>query len=83
MRFDYFVTYKRASSAEPVEEVYADGLQQIQLLDQAGIETVWFPEHHFTNTLCSPAPLLSVVDMAHRVGRDSGPPWSSRRTITP
>jgi alkanesulfonate monooxygenase SsuD/methylene tetrahydromethanopterin reductase-like flavin-dependent oxidoreductase (luciferase family) len=67
MRFDYFVTYRRASSAEPIEEVYADGLQQIQLLDQAGIETVWFPEHHFTNSLCSPAPLLNVVDMAHRI----------------
>ena len=47
--------------------MYADGLEQIQLADQMGVETIWFPEHHFTNTLCSPAPLLTVVDMAHRV----------------
>jgi flavin-dependent trigonelline monooxygenase, oxygenase component len=67
MRFDYFVTYRRSSSAEPVEQVYADGLEQAKLMDQMGVETIWFPEHHFTNTLCSPAPLLSVVDMAHRV----------------
>jgi flavin-dependent trigonelline monooxygenase, oxygenase component len=67
MRFDYFVTYRRADSSEPAERVYADGLQQVQLVDQMGIETIWFPEHHFTNTLCSPAPLISVVDMAHRV----------------
>jgi alkanesulfonate monooxygenase SsuD/methylene tetrahydromethanopterin reductase-like flavin-dependent oxidoreductase (luciferase family) len=67
MRFDYFVTYHRRDSSEPSEQVYADGLEQVQLLDQAGVETVWFPEHHFTNALCSPAPLLSVVDMAHRV----------------
>src|SRR4029450_12695401 len=67
MKFDYFVTYKRTNSAEPVERVYAEGLEQVQLVDQMGVETIWFPEHHFTNTLCSPAPLLSVVDMAHRV----------------
>lgn len=67
MRFDYFVTYRRADSSEPIERVYADGLEQMQLVDQMGVETIWFPEHHFTNTLCSPAPLLSVVDMAHRV----------------
>lgn len=67
MRFDYFVTYRRTDSSEPVEQVYADGLEQIKLADQMGMETIWFPEHHFTNNLCSPAPLLSVVDMAHRV----------------
>ena len=67
MRFDYFVTYRRTDSSEPVEQVYADGLEQIKLADQMGMETIWVPEHHFTNNLCSPAPLLSVVDMAHRV----------------
>jgi flavin-dependent trigonelline monooxygenase, oxygenase component len=67
MRFDYFVTYRRTDSSEPAERVYGDGLQQIQLVDQMGVDTIWFPEHHFTNTLCSPAPLLTVVDMAHRV----------------
>lgn len=67
MRFDYFVTYNRVDSSEPIEQVYADGLEQIQLADQMGVETIWFPEHHFTHTLCSPAPLISVVDAAHRV----------------
>jgi alkanesulfonate monooxygenase SsuD/methylene tetrahydromethanopterin reductase-like flavin-dependent oxidoreductase (luciferase family) len=66
MRFDYFVTHRRTDSSEPVEQVYADGLEQMRLVDQMGVETIWFPEHHFTNTLCSPAPLLSVVDAAHR-----------------
>ena len=34
-----------------------------------GIDTIWFPEHQFTNQLCSPAPLINVVDAAHRTRR--------------
>ena len=30
----YFVTYRRTDSSEPVERVYGNGLQQIQLVDQ-------------------------------------------------
>ena len=33
------------------------------------MNTVWFPEHQFTNQLCSPAPLINVVDAAHRTRR--------------
>lgn len=69
MRFDYFVTYNRMDSSEPVERVHADGLEQIQVCDRMGMETIWFPEHHFTNSYSSPAPLLSVVDAAHRTHR--------------
>lgn len=69
MKFDYFVSHTRGEASETFEQLYADGLEQIRLCDQIGIETIWFPEHQFTNTLCSPAPLISVVDAAHRTRR--------------
>jgi alkanesulfonate monooxygenase SsuD/methylene tetrahydromethanopterin reductase-like flavin-dependent oxidoreductase (luciferase family) len=69
MKFDYFVTHTRAEASEPFEQLYADGLEQVRLCDQIGIDTIWFPEHQFTNQLCSPAPLINVVDAAHRTTR--------------
>jgi alkanesulfonate monooxygenase SsuD/methylene tetrahydromethanopterin reductase-like flavin-dependent oxidoreductase (luciferase family) len=69
MKFDYFVTHTRSDASKPYEELYADGLEQIRLSDEMGIDTIWFPEHQFTNQLCSPAPLINVVDAAHRTRR--------------
>src|SRR5262245_7214487 len=69
MKFDYFLTHTRVDAAEPFEQVYADGIEQLTLCDQMGLNTVWFPEHQFTNQLCSPAPLINVVDAAHRTRR--------------
>ena len=69
MKFDYFVTHTRSDAAKPYEQLYADGLEQIRLCDEMGIDTIWFPEHQFTNQLCSPAPLINVVDAAHRTSR--------------
>ena len=69
MKFDYFVTHTRSDASKPYEELYADGLEQIGLCDEMGIDTIWFPEHQFTNQLCSPAPLINVVDAAHRTRR--------------
>jgi alkanesulfonate monooxygenase SsuD/methylene tetrahydromethanopterin reductase-like flavin-dependent oxidoreductase (luciferase family) len=69
MKFDYFLTHTRADAAEPYEQVYAGGIEQLKLCDQMGLNTVWFPEHQFTNQLCSPAPLINVVDAAHRTRR--------------
>ncbi|HSF03794.1 MAG TPA: LLM class flavin-dependent oxidoreductase, partial [Solirubrobacterales bacterium] len=69
MKFDYFVTHTRSDASKPYEELYADGLEQIRLCEEMGIDTIWFPEHQFTNQLCSPAPLINVVDAAHRTRR--------------
>jgi alkanesulfonate monooxygenase SsuD/methylene tetrahydromethanopterin reductase-like flavin-dependent oxidoreductase (luciferase family) len=69
MKFDYFVTHTRSEASEPFEQVYADGLEQARLCDEMGVDTIWYPEHQFTNQLCSPAPLLNVVDAAHRTRR--------------
>jgi len=69
MKFDYFVTHTRADAAEPFEQLYADGLEQVRICDEMGVDTIWFPEHQFTNQLCSPAPLISAVDAAHRTRR--------------
>jgi len=69
MKFDYFVTHTRDDATEPFAQVYADGVEQVRICDEMGMDTVWFPEHQFTNQLCSPAPLISAVDAAHRTHR--------------
>jgi alkanesulfonate monooxygenase SsuD/methylene tetrahydromethanopterin reductase-like flavin-dependent oxidoreductase (luciferase family) len=52
MKFDYFVTHTRDEAAEPFAQVYADGVEQVRICDEMGMDTVWFPEHQFTNQLC-------------------------------
>jgi flavin-dependent trigonelline monooxygenase, oxygenase component len=69
MRFDYFVSHTRNDASESFEQLYADGLEQLKLSDQMGMDTIWFPEHQFTNQLVSPSPLIHVVDAAHRTRR--------------
>jgi flavin-dependent trigonelline monooxygenase, oxygenase component len=69
MKFDYFVTHTRDDAAESFAQVYADGVEQVRICDEMGMDTIWFPEHQFTNQLCSPAPLMSAVDAAHRTRR--------------
>ena len=40
MKFDYFLTHTRADAAEPFEQVYAGGIEQLKLCDQMGLNTV-------------------------------------------
>src|SRR5262245_58443302 len=69
MRFGYFLPYIRPDLSKSMARVYRDGAEQIECVERAGFDVVWFPEHHFTHSYCSPGPLLSVVDAARRVNR--------------
>jgi flavin-dependent trigonelline monooxygenase, oxygenase component len=69
MRFSYFVPCHRTDPAKPEHQVYRDAWEQIELVDAVGFDCIWFPEHHFTQKFHSVAPLLSVVDAAHRTRR--------------
>src|SRR5262249_60806088 len=70
----------RRDAPELFEQVSADGLEQVRLADQMGVDPIWFPEHQFTTQLCSPSPLLNVVDAPHRT---RGPRLGTAVVITP
>ena len=36
-------------SAYTMQDVYAQTLEQVRLLDAAGLDLVWFSEHHFVD----------------------------------
>ncbi len=69
MRFGFFLGDPKPDAAESFGQLYRDHREQAELVDEAGFDVVWFPEHHFFHGFCNPAPLLSVVDIAPRVRR--------------
>src|SRR5687767_3467382 len=66
MKFDVFAGFSRIDPSKPDQQVYLDTLEQVKLCDDIGINTVWFPEHHFIQVFNTPAPLISIADAAHR-----------------
>ena len=76
MKFDYFVTHTRSDASKPYEQLYADGLEQIRLCDEMGIDTIWFPEHQFTNQLARrPPSSTSSMPPIARAASGSAPRW--------
>jgi alkanesulfonate monooxygenase SsuD/methylene tetrahydromethanopterin reductase-like flavin-dependent oxidoreductase (luciferase family) len=69
MRFGYFLPYIRPDLGKPMAQVYRDAAEQMEAIEGAGFDAIWFPEHHFTHNYSSPAPLMSVVDAARRTKR--------------
>src|SRR5437867_3900287 len=69
MRFSYFVPCHHTNPGKPVHQVYRDAGEQVEFVDAAGFDCIWFPEHHFTQKFHSVAPLLSAVDAARRTTR--------------
>ena len=49
---------------EPGVDVYRYTMDQIRLADDAGFETSWFAEHHFSNYGLCPNPFLPIVKAA-------------------
>jgi alkanesulfonate monooxygenase SsuD/methylene tetrahydromethanopterin reductase-like flavin-dependent oxidoreductase (luciferase family) len=69
MRFGYFLPYIRPELSKPMAQVYRDAAEQIECIEAAGFDVIWFPEHHFTHNYSSPDPLISVVDAVRRTKR--------------
>jgi alkanesulfonate monooxygenase SsuD/methylene tetrahydromethanopterin reductase-like flavin-dependent oxidoreductase (luciferase family) len=65
MKFGYFFPSPKENPDETWEQVTRDSWEQMELADTA-FDYLWFPEHHFTTTYVSPAPLLNVIDAARR-----------------
>ena len=69
MEFAYLTTHSCLDAVEDPHQTIADAIEQAQIVDEAGFDMVWFPEHHFIRSYSSPAPLMAAVDTAHRVKR--------------
>jgi flavin-dependent trigonelline monooxygenase, oxygenase component len=69
MEFGLFVACQRFDESVTAEEMYRHGLETVELADEAGFRTVWFPEHHLINFIACPSPLLFVVKAAERTRR--------------
>src|SRR5688500_6092815 len=67
MKFAYFSSHSCHDEAESPRETILQAREQMKLADEAGFETIWFPEHHFVRSFSAPGPLLHAVDAAHRV----------------
>lgn len=63
MRFETFHLLS-TPEMEPGRDVYRNAIEQICLADQAGFETAWFAEHHFSNYGFCPNPFLPIVKAA-------------------
>lgn len=69
MRFGLFVPFHRLDPHEPIEQVYADALEQVVFAEDHGFDTAWFPEHHLSNYLATPNPLTACTWAAQHTKR--------------
>jgi len=69
MEFAYLTTHSCTDDLEDPHQTILDAREQVQLLDQAGFDMIWFPEHHFIRSYSIPAPIIAAVDAAQRVKR--------------
>jgi alkanesulfonate monooxygenase SsuD/methylene tetrahydromethanopterin reductase-like flavin-dependent oxidoreductase (luciferase family) len=65
MDFGLFVACQRFDESS-YAAMYRQGMETVELADEAGFRTVWFPEHHLINFIACPSPLLFVVKAAER-----------------
>ena len=64
MDFGLFVPCHRFDASLSVKELYDQVLEMVKLADEAGFNTVWFPEHHLVQYYASPSPLMWMVKAA-------------------
>ncbi|MFN8636111.1 MAG: LLM class flavin-dependent oxidoreductase [Chloroflexota bacterium] len=69
MEFAFLTTHSATDAVEDPHQTILDARELVQLLDQAGFDMIWFPEHHFIRSYTSPAPIVAAVDAANRVKR--------------
>ena len=69
MDFGLFVACHRFDDAASTREVYDQAMEMVQLADDAGFRTAWFPEHHLIHYISSPSPLMFAIHAAARTRR--------------
>src|ERR1700733_8672850 len=57
------------NSGRTFQEVYAEMLAQAEIADQAGFDSIWLTEHHFTDDGYLPAMMSGAAAIAARTKR--------------
>lgn len=69
MHFGLFCLMTQRDPQRTPGQIYRDTTEQVKLVEQAGFETAWFAEHHFSNYCLCPSPLTMTTYMAGQTER--------------
>jgi len=69
MEFGIFILMQQRGYHQTSREVLRDATEQTVVADQAGFDTAWYAEHHFSNYGLCPSPLMMVAHMASQTKR--------------
>ena len=64
MEFGIFILMQQRGYHQTSAEVLRAAVEQTIAADQAGFDTAWYAEHHFSNYGLCPSPLMMVAHMA-------------------
>jgi alkanesulfonate monooxygenase SsuD/methylene tetrahydromethanopterin reductase-like flavin-dependent oxidoreductase (luciferase family) len=64
MEFGIFILMQQRGYHQTSAEVLRGAVEQTVAADQAGFDTAWYAEHHFSNYGLCPSPLMMVAHMA-------------------
>lgn len=69
MEFGIFILMQQRGYHQTSAEVLRAATEQTIAADQAGFDTAWYAEHHFSNYGLCPSPLMMVAHMAAQTKR--------------
>src|SRR5262249_56202884 len=64
-----FAACQRCDESASTSTVYEQALEMVELADEAGFRTAWFPEHHLIHYISCPSPLMMAIKAASRTER--------------
>ncbi|WP_431283662.1 LLM class flavin-dependent oxidoreductase [Humitalea sp. 24SJ18S-53] len=64
MEFGIFILMQQRGYHQTSAEVLRSAVEQTVTADQAGFDTAWYAEHHFSNYGLCPSPLMMIAHMA-------------------
>ena len=70
MQFGVFLLLQ-SPDVQPSPTVYDNAIEQAELADKLGFNTVWLAEHHFSSYGYLPYPLMMAIKIAERT-KDTG-----------
>lgn len=69
MEFGIFMLMQQRGYHQTSDQVLQAAVEQTIAADQAGFDTAWYAEHHFSNYGLCPSPLMMVAHMAGQTKR--------------
>ncbi|MEM7405919.1 MAG: LLM class flavin-dependent oxidoreductase [Pseudomonadota bacterium] len=69
MQFSIFNLLGYRDKGTPVADIYERAIAEVRTAEEAGFETAWFAEHHFSNYSACPSPLIMCARLAGETSR--------------